>query len=278
MTTTLPAPDIVEILDFEQILATRKAALLSLLPAAEQQAMAARLALESEPLTKLLQESAYREMLLRARINDAARANLIVYATGLDLDHIGQLFGLPRFTREADERYRQRLLLRIAAMAGNGTREHYIGVAMAVSTQVVTAAVLQPTPGRVDIALWLAPGADSAALLAATWAAFDAPGVKMLGVDLSVRLAVARAVNITARIWREASAPTNLVARIATAFPQQLAAYAQLGRSVSRSWIVSALHREGVARVELDLPADIAIGADQYATLGALDLIDRGVA
>ncbi|WP_263143994.1 baseplate J/gp47 family protein [Pseudomonas alcaligenes] len=275
---TLPAPDIVEVLDFEQILAARKAALLALIPAADRQAIADRLALESEPLTKLLQESAYREMLLRARINDAARANLIIYATGLDLDHIGQLFGLPRQTGEGDERYRQRLLLRIAAMAGNGTREHYIGVAMAVSPQVVAAAVLQPLPGRVDVALWLAPGADAAALLAAAWAAFDAPGVRMLGVDLSVRLAIARPVNIAARLWREASAPTNLVAQIAAAFPQQLATYAQLGRSVSRSWIISALHREGIARVELDLPADITVAADQYATLGTLELTDRGVA
>nr|WP_276583966.1 baseplate J/gp47 family protein [Pseudomonas sp. RIT-PI-AD] len=274
----MPAPDIVEVLDFEQILAARKAALLALIPAADRQAIADRLALESEPLTKLLQESAYREMLLRARINDAARANLIIYATGLDLDHIGQLFGLPRQTGEGDERYRQRLLLRIAAMAGNGTREHYIGVAMAVSPQVVAAAVLQPLPGRVDVALWLAPGADAAALLAAAWAAFDAPGVRMLGVDLSVRLAIARPVNIAARLWREASAPTNLVAQIAAAFPQQLATYAQLGRSVSRSWIISALHREGIARVELDLPADITVAADQYATLGTLELTDRGVA
>lgn len=274
----LATPDIVELLDYETLLAARKTALLALLPEEQRAAIADVLALESEPLTKLLEESAYRELLLRARINDAARANLITYATGADLDHIGALFGLPRLAGEDDSRYRARLLLRIAAMAGNGTREHYRLVALGVSVQVVDVAVLQPAAGRVDVALWLAPGADAAALLAAAWAAFDAPGARMLGVDLTVRIAVARPVNIGARIWRQPGAPTNLVAQIAAALPQKLAAYAQLGRGISRSWIVAALHVDGVARVELDMAADIAVGADEYATLGAVNLVDRGIA
>src|SRR5690606_30673499 len=116
----------------------------------------------------------------------------IIYATGLDLDHIGELFGLPRLAEEGDERYRQRLLLRIAAMAGNGTREHYILVAMSASMAVRGAEVIQPSAGRVDVVLWLHDGADGSTVLAACWAAFDAPGAKMLGVTLGVRLAQAK--------------------------------------------------------------------------------------
>ncbi|MET1080310.1 MAG: baseplate J/gp47 family protein [Pseudomonas sp.] len=275
-TAPLPPPAVVEILDFEQILATRKAALLALLPADQRPAIAEVLALESEPLTKLLEESAYREMYLRARINDAARANLIIYANGADLDHIGYLFGLPRLAGELDPRYRSRLLLRIAAMAGNGTREHYQLIALGVSLEVVGSAVLQPAASRVDIALWLKPGADAVALLAAARAAYAAPGVKMLGVELGVRLAVAKPITLSGRIWRETSAPTDLAQQVAAQFPAQLAAYAQLGRSVSRSWILSALHRPGVARVELDQLTDIGVGADQYATLGSITLSDGG--
>ena len=66
----LPQPDVIEVLDFETILAERKAYFVSLYPADQQAAIAATLALESEPITKLLQENAYRELILRQRIND----------------------------------------------------------------------------------------------------------------------------------------------------------------------------------------------------------------
>ena len=59
----LPAPDVVEPLDYESILAERKAALIALYPEAEQADIAALLELESEPLTKLCEENAYRCLL-----------------------------------------------------------------------------------------------------------------------------------------------------------------------------------------------------------------------
>jgi phage baseplate assembly protein W len=69
----LPAPQIVDVPDFETLLAERKAAFVALYPADEQDAVRRTLALESEPVTKLLQESTYREILLRQRINEARR-------------------------------------------------------------------------------------------------------------------------------------------------------------------------------------------------------------
>lgn len=57
----LPPPQIVDVPDFETLLAERKAAFVLLYPADEQDAVRRTLALESEPVTKLLQESTYRE-------------------------------------------------------------------------------------------------------------------------------------------------------------------------------------------------------------------------
>lgn len=84
----LPAPQIVDVPDFETLLAERKAAFVALYPANEQEAVMRTLALESEPLTKLLQESTYREILLRQRINEAAQAVMVAYAIGGDLDQL----------------------------------------------------------------------------------------------------------------------------------------------------------------------------------------------
>ncbi len=86
----LPAPALVEVLDYESLLAERKATLISLYPEEQREAIARTLSLESEPLVKLLQENAYREVILRQRVNDAARAVMVAFATGSDLDQLGR--------------------------------------------------------------------------------------------------------------------------------------------------------------------------------------------
>ncbi len=52
----LPPPQIVDVPDFETLLSERKAEFVALFPAEEQEAVARTLALESEPVVKMLQE------------------------------------------------------------------------------------------------------------------------------------------------------------------------------------------------------------------------------
>ena len=51
--------------------------------------------LESEPAHKLLQLFAYEKVNMQARINDAARACMLAYAAGPDLDHLAALLAVP---------------------------------------------------------------------------------------------------------------------------------------------------------------------------------------
>lgn len=85
----LPPPQIVDVPDFENLLSERKAEFVALFPAEEQEAVARTLALESEPVVKMLQENVYRELLLRQRINEAAKAVMVAYSGGDDLDNLG---------------------------------------------------------------------------------------------------------------------------------------------------------------------------------------------
>lgn len=94
----LPAPQIVDVPDFETLLAERKAEFVALHPKDEQEAVIRTLELESEPVTKLLQENAYRELLLRQRINEAAQAVMVAYAMGGDLDQIAANYNVKRLT------------------------------------------------------------------------------------------------------------------------------------------------------------------------------------
>jgi phage-related baseplate assembly protein len=274
---TLAAPQVLEALDFESILAQHRADLIARLPEVE-----AVLALESEPLTKLIETHAYRELLYRQRVNAAARANLLAFASGSDLDHKGAFYNVPRLANEADERYRQRIQLRIAALAGNGTAEQYRLLALTASQNVFDAAVFQPTPGSVGVLLWLVDVTAGAQTLAAVQAALGAENARPLGVPVSVSLAVPKPIDIVARLWREPSAPTDLVAQVAAALPAALVGYARLGRPVSRSWVTARLQADGIARVvypQADAPAEFtALAAGEYPVLGQVQLTDEGIA
>lgn len=275
--STLPAPSVVEPLDFEAINAAHQSDLLARHPAA-----ADVIALESEPLTKLIESHAYRELLFRQRVNDAARARLLAFATGADLDHLGDLYGAPRLPGEDDERYRTRLRLVVRALAGNGTAQAYEARAMAASLSVRAAKASQPTPGSVLVLVWPQAGADAATTLAAVKAALFAENARVLGVVLSVALARARPIHVRATIVREAGAPVDLAQRLAAALPAQIDTAAVLGRPLARSWITARLHVAGVAAVHYadpDRPAETtALAADEYPTAGTIDIADGGVA
>lgn len=272
---TLPPPSVVEPLDFEAILAAQRTDLIARYPEA-----ADVLDLESEPLAKLMEVFAYRELLYRARVNDAARAHLVAFATGSDLEHLGAFYNVPRIDGEADDRYRRRILLRVAALAGNGTKEHYEHVALTASQNVQDAIATQPWPGRVNVQLWLADHSQAEATQAQVLAALTAPAARPLGVPVSVSLAKPRHIHLTARLLREGGAPVNLVAQVLESLPAAMAAYARLGRAVPRSWITTRLHVAGIARVtypdDAAPPEVTTLAADEYPVWGTVQLVDEG--
>jgi phage-related baseplate assembly protein len=53
---------------------------------------------ESDPAYKILEVCAYRELIIRQRVNDASRAVMLAYATGSDLDQLGAIFNVSRLS------------------------------------------------------------------------------------------------------------------------------------------------------------------------------------
>lgn len=275
--TTLPAPLVLELLDFEHIYTAVRADLLARAP--ELQGV---LTLESEPLTKLLQAFAYRELLYRARLNDAMRSFLLAYASGSDLDHKGQFYGCPRMTGEGDDRYRARIGLRIRALAGNGTKDAYEEMAMATSLDIRDAVAVQVRPGYVQILIWPQPQAtDPEALRTAVAEQVNSPRGRPLGVPVSVQLAKPRPIDVHAHIWRTAAAPLDLATRLTTRLQTALSGHAKLGGNVARSWITAQLHTDGVAAVRFvgdTEPAESTpLASNEFPAPGVLRLIDKGV-
>lgn len=102
--SSLPAPQVVEPLDFETVLAALKADF-------EARHPDYTATLESDPAMKLLEVAAYREVIVRQRVNDAAKAVMLAFATGSDLDHLGALVPVARNAGETDASYRGRIQL-----------------------------------------------------------------------------------------------------------------------------------------------------------------------
>ena len=106
----LPTPQLIEPLSFSGIFTAMLADFQRRYP--EYSAL-----LASDPAIKLLEVAAYRELLLRHRINEAARANLLAFAAESDLDHLGAFYGVSRLAGETDTALRKRIQARIMGFA-----------------------------------------------------------------------------------------------------------------------------------------------------------------
>lgn len=288
----LPAPDVVQQIDFEQILAERKAYAISLWPADEQAEIAGRLALESEPITKLLEENAYREMVWRQRVNEASLASMLAYAKGSDLDQIAGNFNVQRLViqvanlsaippvplvMESDDALRERAQMAFEGLSTAGPRNAYIFHARSAAGQVADASAESPTPAVavVTIQSTEANGLASAALLDQVREYLNDLDRRPVGDRLIVQSALPLAFQIKATLFLQSQGPE--AEPILAAAEQKIWAYVnqrrRLGMQVSESAVHAALHVEGVRKVVLQNWADINATTAQAPYCTDIDLL-----
>ena len=284
----LPAPVVVEALDYETLLAERKATLVSLYPEDQQEAVARTLALESEPVVKLLQENAYRELILRQRVNEAAKANMVAYANDADLDQLGANNGVTRLTltpadastlppttavMESNEDFRVRIAAAFEGLSVAGPTGAYEYHAKSADGRVADASAISPSPACVTITVLSREntGEASAALLAVVEAALNDENVRPVADRITVQSAQIVDYQIEAELYLY---PGPEAEPIRAAAESKLAAFvsaqSRLGRDIRKSALYAALHVEGVQRVELLKPvADVVLDKTQAAYCSA---------
>jgi phage-related baseplate assembly protein len=287
----LPPPDLIEPLDYETILTERQARLLERVPAERRPEITATLALESEPLTILLQEIAYRELLLRSRINDAARQCMLASARGSNLDHLAALYGVTRLmiapgdpdaippippTWETDTRLRARTQLAPEGMSTAGPVESYRFHALSAHGGVLDAGITSPVPGQVIVTILGLDGDGTPApeILDAVTAQLNRETIRPLTDQIIIQPAeiVPFAITATLTLYPGPSAGPVLE-NIQSALTDTLHALRRIGYDIRRSALYSALHREGVQNVQLTEPAnDLIITDTQSATCTAINL------
>lgn len=280
----LPAPDVVEALDYESLLTERKATLISLYPEEQQSAIAATLALESEPIVKILEENAYRELILRQRINEAAQAVMVAYALDGDLDQLGANNGVTRLTltpaddttipptaaeMESNDDFRARIAAAFEGLSVAGPTGAYEYHAKSADGRVADASAISPSPAVVTVTILAREGNGVAddALLAVVDAALNDEDVRPVADRVSVQSADIVEYEIEAELYLY---PGPEAEPIRAASEAKLAAYVtaqkRLGRDIRLSALYAAMHVEGVQRVNLIKPvADVVLDKTQAA-------------
>lgn len=278
----LPAPDVVETLDYETLLAERKATLISLYPADQQEAVARTLSLESEPIVKLLQENAYREVILRQRINEAAKANMVAWSSGADLDQLGANNGVVRLTltpadnsaippvaavMESDDDFRLRVASAFEGLSVAGPTGAYEFHAKSADGRVSDATAISPSPACVTVTVLSGEGDGVAAadLLAVVDAALNDEDVRPVADRLTVQSATIVNYSVDAVLYIYPGPEAEPVRAAAEAKLRAfVSAQRRLGRDIRQSALYAALHVEGVQRVQLNAPAqDVVLDKTQ---------------
>ncbi|MBY5930787.1 baseplate J/gp47 family protein [Halomonas sp. DP8Y7-3] len=285
----LPVPNIIEEVDYEAILSEQLADLSARFPGFDVPA-------ESDPAHKILEVTAYRELLVRQRVNEAARAVMLAYALDEDLDNLGALFNVERLqtdpgnpgaippiqpSYESDAEFRRRILLSLQGLSTAGPEGAYIYHALSAEGGVLDASATSPAPGDVVVTVLAreGDGTPPAALLDAVDAAVSADDVRPLTDHVIVQSAQVVTYAIAATLYFQPGPDSQVVLAEAQAAAE---AYAEqqhrLGLDVTLSGVYAALHRPGVQRVELANPtATITIAPDQASYCTGITLTDGGV-
>jgi phage-related baseplate assembly protein len=284
----LPAPDVVEALDFETIFS----AMLADLQARDTTFSAL---VESDPAYKILEVAAYRELLLRQRVNDASKAVMLAFAGGADLDQIGANFSVQRLvldpgdaaavppvppTYESDADFRARIQLSPEGYTTAGSEGSYVFHGLGADADVKDIQAVSPDPGEVTVYVLSRTGDGEAApeLLDAVAATLNAERVRPMTDQVTVLSASIVDYTITAELVMYPGPAPEVVRQAAE---DAVTAYAEsvrrIGYDVTLSGLYAALHKPGVQRVNLTAPtANLTIGDGEASNCTAITVTVAG--
>lgn len=259
----LPAPEIVEQLDYETILARKVARMQALLPEFSA-------TVDSDPAMKVLQVAAYDELLLRRAFQDASLQNFVAYASGAALDHLAALVGIARLivtpanpttgasaVYESDDALRQRIVLAPEGFSVAGPELAYVKHAKDARGDILDASATTPAPGEVLVTILSATGDGTASAdqIAAVRAIVTDPAIRPLGDRVTVQSAQIVRFAIHARLTTFSGPdPALLLAQASTRLDAYLADSRRLDRDITLTAIIAAVSPAGVSEVELVEP------------------------
>ena len=266
---SLPAPEILETIDFETLLESMKDYLQNNLPEWTGRDI------ESDPINKVLEVFSYRETLLRQRINEAAQANLLNFATAGDLEQLAIFYGIERQADETDSELRARTITHIKGFSVGGTADAYKAKVLSVSSNIRDISLDSPEQGKVRITVLSkdGDGAPDQTLLDSITEKVNADDVKIITDTIEVRGAEIITVNINVLLHLYPDTPDEVLDKAREDFPILFNSARGMGWNLTKSWIVRQLHLEGVQEVEILQPSEnISVDEFQSVALGTVNI------
>jgi len=276
----LPAPTVLEPLDFEGLVTAR---LDTFVARAAARGVAYDVQLQkTDPIVINQETGAVHETLVRARVNDAARATMLVTARKAQLDQIAAtFFGIARLVvtpatgnaaavMEDDESFRARIVLANEAFSTAGPEGAYLYHALEADGDVLDAGVYSEEDGAVyaNSTPVLAPeilvvvlsrvgnGTPSEALLAKVLADLSRREVRPLGDKVTVEPAIITPYAVEAVLKVRPGADRALLIAEATArVAAYVAARRRVGAIVQQLGLGAALKVTDVEEIVLVQPA-----------------------
>lgn len=228
---------------------------------------------ESDPAIKILEIAAWRELLLRQMINEAAKSNLLKFATGKNLDTLAEFYGVERQEGEDDERFRKRVKAKIVGWSTGGSKEHYRYHAMSADIRVKDALVESKVPGSVQISILsteLSTGSEE--LINIVREKVNQDNVRVLTDTIEVVGCNIIEIDIHSKISIRSP---DVIETVKKQFIEKFESTKRLGWSVTKSWIIANLFVEGVENVELIEPKeDVVVLGNECAGLRSLELVE----
>ena len=264
--TQLPAPRVIESLSYEEILGLWETAFTS-----RFEGSGSLIDLESEPIAKLLEAGAYRELLLRQQINDSAKAVMLAYAVGEDLDNLAALTPATRKvihpgnptavppmppTLEGDGEFRRRLQMAPESFSVAGPEGAYLFFALGVP-ECRDASVTSPAPCQVAVTVLGRDGngMPSDAVIQAVESALTHKEVRPLTDQVLVTKAEVLPYTVHATLAFYDGPDMEVAEKAARAAVAEYAkTHHRLGDGITLSGLYAALHQPGVRKVTLHSP------------------------
>lgn len=267
----LPPPKVIEEIDYEALLDVYKQQVL-----AKNGDLEAALKLEQSATNIILQAEAYGEMLVRARVNAAARSVMLAFATGSDLDQLAALFNVERavvddtvtpIVMESDTRLRRRVQESIEGFSTAGSPGSYVVHSLNADPTIRDAAATKAGPGKVLVSL-MASGSNPTATADQIRKVRDkllSKNIKPLTDMVAVKSAEVIETDIDADVILYPGPVASLVMsdvnKSLTSLRERIG---WIGRDLTRSALFAAINQEGVQDVVLRSPAaDIVASPSQ---------------
>lgn len=210
---------------------------------------------------------AYREILVRNAIQDAATQNLLEFARAPMIDYLGDLMGVYRLEDETDDQLRNRIRLAPETYSTAGCRLAYKFHALSANSEIIDAAPIRAdsidagVEGDIHIFVLTKTGTANQTILDQVSASCNDIKRRPISDDVNVFSGIEKTytLDVTVTPYDTANLSTVAAAVQSAAEAYVSAKQQQLGLDIDPSQIIDALFGEGVYKIDVNQPADTLV-------------------